>query len=139
MAKKVNLKLREQIWHLYCNDTNQTRIAEELKVPQQTVSWHINKLKGDINYRLNVKCIEEFAEYRLRMMDSLELEIAEVTKQIEKFEKLFEFEVALKYREYRKSLKLDLYEVMGDGEAVLALRRKMLSKDGISQEAPKGT
>lgn len=132
MARRKNLELRQKIWHLYCNNPDQSEIARQLKIDRQLVNYHIKKLKGEINYRLNVKTIEEFAEYRLKVMDSLEREIADVTAKIEYFESQEAYKLALAYREYRKELKVDLYRIMGDGEAVLSLRRKMMAK----QEAP---
>lgn len=125
MARKANLELRHQIWTLYCNDPNQSTIAKKLGIDRQLVNYHIQKLKGEINYRLNVKSIEEFAEYRLKVMDSIEQEIADVTEKIAFLESQNAYDLSLKYREHRKDLKIDLYKVMGDGESVLALKRKM--------------
>lgn len=129
MARKENLELRHKIWQLYCKDNDQAEIARILKIDRQLVHYHMQKLKGELNYRLNIKSIEEFAEYRLRLMDSLEQEIAEVSRKIEHFESQEAYKLALSYREYRKELKTDLYRIMGDGEAVLSLKRKMAEKE----------
>lgn len=134
MGRPENLELRKKIWDLYCNNPEPAHIARELGIDRQLVHHHLKKIKGDLNYRLNVKTIEEFAEWRLALMDSLRKEIADITEKIDFLEKQGAYDLALKYRDYRKGLKLDLYEVMGDGEAVLSLRRKMLLKKKEQEE-----
>lgn len=126
MARKANLELRQQIWHLYCNDPDQTAISKKLKIPHQLVSYHIQKLKGEINYRLNKIAIEEFQETRLKVIDSVQQEIAQLSEEIDNQAHPV---IKIKLRELRHQLRIDLYKLQGDGESVIALRKKMMEKE----------
>jgi predicted transcriptional regulator len=140
MGRKANLALRQQIWSMYINDKNETRIAKKLGISQQYVSYHVRKVKKSNEYRDNMRQVVEFSELRMQIIDAITQDISELTEKIEKIADDPKMIVVWKMlHDARNSRRIDLYRVQGDGETVLALRQKMKSNEIISNGITQGS
>jgi len=122
----VNDALKQSVYYEHINGSTENEIAKKLNIHQSTVSRNLAKIKGTIEHRLSNIAITEFEQYFIEFRDAINRDIKAISDELllekdpERIDRL---------RDQRHNRRKDMWLLLGDGEAVLILRK--LKQSGI--------
>lgn len=135
MVTKVQADTRYKIYQLYLEGHDETTIAQKFGIAQQTVSFHIRKIRGSIDHRVNALAISEFQQEFIKIKDAINKDVSELSDKLAEAETVPDW---LAIHNARHTRRLDLWKLMGDGELVLAVRSMKQTNAGTSNQTSEG-